>query len=333
MKNILPRTLAFELTYSCNHKCLFCSCPWENEQDYIKDPSLTFDEIKNVIDIVVDNGVNFITFTGGEPTLHPNIRDIIKYAYSKRINISIITNGKNVDKDFLKFLKKYNVYLSISVPGITTFKDHTGIDNIKHVLNLFKMASKLDIITTANIAVTKKNLPELYENIAYPLLNGADYILLNRFMPGGRGMYNKEYVLSNVEINEMLTVAEEALRDAGKMGHVGTELPFCIIDNHKELKNLSVSSKCAAAKEFFVIDPSGYIKTCNHSPVKICKIFEIEKLADSPYWKRFQESDYLPDMCKKCEYHYKCDGGCRECANVNYGDVCGIDPCFDKAFN
>ena len=33
----LPNVAALELTYRCNHKCLFCSCPWESDETYRKD--------------------------------------------------------------------------------------------------------------------------------------------------------------------------------------------------------------------------------------------------------------------------------------------------------
>ena len=28
---------ALELTYRCNHQCIFCSCPWESDEKYRKD--------------------------------------------------------------------------------------------------------------------------------------------------------------------------------------------------------------------------------------------------------------------------------------------------------
>lgn len=35
-------------------------------------------------------------------------------------------------------------------------------------------------------------------------------------------------------------------------------------------------------------------------------------------------------MYKSCKYLDRCDGGCREAANVNYSTIDAIDPCFDK---
>ena len=323
----LPSTAVLELTSRCNHQCIFCSCPWEYDKDY-KNNELSTEEWCRVLDLYFANGVNHVTFTGGEPLLRKDLFNIIEYASLKNFSIGLITNGKNVDDDFLKRLSKYNVILSISVPGITTYKEHTGIDNVEHILSLFEKCKKYNISTVANIAVTKKNIVELYENISLPILSGASYVLLNRFLPGGRGMYNKEFLLSNDEINKMLDIAEEVLSLSGVKGHVGTELPYCILKNPDKYKSLNVSTKCAAAKYIFVTDPTGYIKVCNHSPERLCKWDEIESLKYNETWNRYQLRDYLPKMCRNCTNNDKCDGGCRESARVNYGSISDIDPCF-----
>ena len=324
---MLPSTAVLELTSRCNHFCLFCSCPWEYDKNY-KNTELTTKEWFDVIDKYIENGVNHITFTGGEPLMREDLLDIIGYARKKGLSLGLISNGRDIDDDFLKKLSKLNVLLSISVPGINTFKEHTGIDNVEHVLDIFKKCKELGISTVANIAVTKKNLPELYENISLPILNGAGYVLLNRFLPGGRGMYNKEFLLSKEDINEMLRVAEEVLTTADVDGHIGTELPYCIVDNIEQYKKLKVSTRCSAVKSFFVTDPSGYIKVCNHSPEKICKWNELERLKDSRTWNRYLVSDFKPEMCNSCKYTDKCDGGCREAARVNFGNIDDMDPCF-----
>lgn len=324
---MLPSTAVIELTSRCNHLCLFCSCPWEYDKDY-KNNELRTEEWFAVIDKYIENGVTHITLTGGEPLMRDDLLEIIKYAKGKGLSLGLISNGRNINDSFLEQLSKFDVLLSISVPGIKTFKEHTGVDNIEHVLSIFQKCKEFGINTVANITVTKKNLSELYENISLPLLNGAGYVLLNRFLPGGRGMYNREFLLSRDEINEMLHIAEEVLCSADVDGHVGTELPYCIIDNIEQYKKLKVSTKCSAVKSFFVTDPSGYIKVCNHSPEKICKWNELEKLKENKTWNRYLVSDFKPQMCVSCKHADKCDGGCREAARVNFGEIDDMDPCF-----
>ena len=323
----LPNVAALELTYRCNHRCLFCSCPWESDETYKKD-ELKTEQWFTVIDELMKNGVSAFTLTGGEPLMREDLIRIIEYILQKGASLNMISNGRKIDDEFLDYIAKNKISICISIPGIETFVEHTGIDNVEHVLSLFEKTKVRGIQATANIAVTKKNLPELYENIAYALIKGADYVLLNRFLPGGRGLQNQEYLLTKEETNRMLDIAESVLSKANKYGHVGTELPLCAIDHPERYKHIQVSNLCSAAKGFCVIDPSGYLKVCNHSPVRVCRYDELNTLSQNEYWVRFRNRDYLPEMCKECNKKDKCDGGCREAAHVYYGEITSPDPLF-----
>ena len=324
----LPDVLTAELTYKCNHRCLFCSCPWESKAE-LKDSEMSANEWLSVFEKVKPYGVKHITFSGGEATMRDDLFEILDGAHRLGYSIGCSTNGENADDKFLHEIKKYNCLLSISVPGIDTFAQTTGCDSIENILALFDKCKNLKIQTVANIAVTKKNIKELYENIALPILHGATYVLLNRFLPGGRGLSNIEYLLSLDEINEMFDIAEEVLSKAGIHGHIGTEMPYCGIKSPEKYKYLNIASLCAAVKSFFVVDPSGYIKVCNHSPERLCKWTEVDSLEENDYWKRFIMRDYIPKMCVGCEHlNVKCDGGCREAAHVYYGNINDSDPCL-----
>lgn len=328
---ILPKVAALELTYKCNHKCLFCSCPWESDETY-KKAELKAEEWFSVIDELMKNGVTAFTLTGGEPLMREDLMQIIEYILQKGASLNMISNGRKIDDEFLDYIAKRKISICISIPGIETFVEHTGIDNVEYVLSLFEKTKIRGIQATANIAVTKKNLPELYENIAYALIKGADYVLLNRFLPGGRGLKNQEYLLTKEETNRMLDIAEAVLSKANKYGHIGTELPLCAIDHPERYKHIQVSNLCSAAKGFCVIDPSGYLKVCNHSPVRVCRYDELDTLEQNEYWVRFRSRDYLPKMCKDCDKKDRCDGGCREAAHVSKGDITASDPIFDNRF-
>lgn len=324
----LPNVAALELTYRCNHRCLFCSCPWESDETYRKD-ELKTEQWFAVIDELMKNGVSAFTLTGGEPLMREDLMRIIEYILQKGASLNMISNGRKIDDGFLDYIAKNKISICISIPGIETFVEHTGVDNVEHVLSLFEKTKIRGIQATANIAVTKKNLPELYENIAYALIKGADYVLLNRFLPGGRGLQNQEYLLTKEETNRMLDIAETVLAKANKYGHVGTELPLCAIDHPERYKHIQVSNLCSAAKGFCVVDPSGYLKVCNHSPIRICRYDELETLEQNEYWMQFRNRDYLPETCKDCDKKSKCDGGCREAAHVLYGNTNDNDPIFD----
>jgi len=343
--SFLPTTAVLEMTYACNHRCLFCSCPWESTKGngFAATPELYVDEWKAALEMLCSRGVTDFAFTGGEALLYKGIFEIIAYA-SKQTTIYIeaqnellirkeksprlylISNGTNVTQEILQFLKMHNVQLSMSLPGLSTLAEHTGIGNPDAILEKFTMAHEMGMRTVVNITVTKKNFHELYQTIAAAFLSGADQLLLNRFLPGGRGLsHEKELVLDKEEVIQMLDIAEEALEDAGRFGSVGTELPKCIV-NESKYTRLNIGTRCSAATGFFVIGPDGYIRVCNHSEVKLVHFSDMDTLPDNPYWQQFIFKDYLPKACMGCLHMGVCDGGCREAAHICGGAVDSPDP-------
>ena len=336
----IPDSVVLELTYRCNHKCLFCSCPWEavaeGKPAYEKGQELELEEWKKVLDKLYLLGVRNVSVSGGEALLKDCLIDLLAYIrentlYNQDSSIVLISNGLSMNDDFLKAFRKYNVHLSMSLPGLETFERHTGIDNASGVLYWFQRAREAGIETTVNVTVTNINYHELYETLANGLLAGAGTILLNRFLAGGRGLsYMNELSLSRKQLNGMLDTAEKVLQLSRRIGSVGTEYPVCIIDHIDRYKQLKIGSLCAAAKSFFVIDPSGSVRACNHSPRKVGHIFDEQIISDVNYWETFSNRAYIPKSCTLCKDVNYCDCGCRETASIVNGDLCSKDPCLNQ---
>jgi len=341
--SILPTAVVMEMTYSCNHACVFCSCPWFADPKKIS-KEMSIDEWKELTNIYAEAGVVDFCFTGGEPLLKEGIIDLIKhtaqikahyigvkdgefYDYYATPRLTLLSNGKLVDDNILAFCEEYKIALSISLPGVESFQEHTkGNQPVEHVLELFRKATNRNILTTAGITVTKKNFHELYDTISLALLAGAKRILLNRFLPGGRGLSNREFELTTEQVKAIPDIAESVLSLAKVHGYIGTEYPRCLV-NPDKYQWLSVGTRCAAASTFFVVGPSGMLKVCNHSPIDLVYWRDYDKLSEHSYWKMFTQKSWTPCGCAGChELGVNCDGGCREAAHVCNGTVEAKDP-------
>ena len=339
-KIVLPQAAVLELTYRCNHQCIFCSCPWDAPvANYKKGMELDVDQWKMAVSKLYDRGIVAFSLSGGEVLLKDGFEEIIRHirmeGNKRNLNheIVLISNGRNMKEEYLKLFKENNVHLSMSLPGLTTFKEHTGVDNAEGVLRWFQIAKSYGLRTTVNVTVTKKNINELFETLSMGLLNGADDALINRFLPGGRGLaHRSELELSVEDVNTMLDTVEEVLQLARRYGNVGTEVARCAIRNPEKYKKLSMGYKCAAAKGFFVVDPSGNVRTCNHSPRIVGHIFHDDIITDIEYWNTFAFSDYHPESCKGCKHISQCDCGCREVANILYGSPLSTDTTIVPGF-
>lgn len=329
----LPKCAVLELTYQCNHKCKFCSCPWYAPHgDYPMGQELDLCQWKQVISRLYDFGVEAISISGGECLLKDCLKDILLFINQesqrrkKLKEIVLISNGLEMSKDYLQLFQQCHVHLSMSLPGIETFEEHTGVDNADGVLRWFQEAKKIGLNTTVNITVTKKNYFELFRTVSMGLINGASSVLINRFLPGGRGLsYQNELALNRKQLNGILDTTEEVLTLSNRYGHVGTEIPLCAIDYPKKYKRLGYGTKCAAAKDFFVIDPAGQVRACNHSPKVVGNVFDDDIIKDKEYWAVFANSNYHPTVCKTCKSIDDCDCGCREAANILHHSPCAVD--------
>lgn len=332
---LLPNSAVLELTYRCNHKCLFCSCPWDAKgSNYHRGRELDFGQWKSAIDRLYSLGVKSFSLSGGEALLKDCMPQIVEYIRSESVRrgiafpIVLISNGLAMNDDFLDLFRKNNVHLSMSLPGYGTFAQLTGVDNADGVLHWFRRSNELGIKTTCNVTVTALNYHELFETLSLGLINGADDLLLNRFLLGGRGLGHRELVISNEQLNGMLDTAEEVLHYSNRRGNVGTEIPLCVIKEPEKYRHLSIGSQCAAAKSFFVIGPSGEVRCCNHSPHIVGNILDDEIVSDVAYWNIFAQSNYKPAGCYDCDKVNRCDCGCRECANIVCGSLRAEDPCL-----
>lgn len=121
MKEVcLPKAAVLELTYKCNHKCKFCSCPWDApDSKYPKGEELSVDEWIRVVDILYSQGVESFSLSGGEVLLKEGFETILQHIRDeggKRgifLPIVLISNGRKMKEEYLRLFKKLNVHLSM----------------------------------------------------------------------------------------------------------------------------------------------------------------------------------------------------------------------------
>ena len=103
------KTAVFALTTKCNCKCIMCDMHKKNPEH------ISLNDAKKVLKFLANHEFLVAYFTGGEPTLHPNIVEIVDYASKIGIVTSLTTNG-SVSKNLLKRLKNAGLYvLSVSL--------------------------------------------------------------------------------------------------------------------------------------------------------------------------------------------------------------------------
>ncbi len=95
-----PFHCSLYVTDRCNLSCGYCT-EFDNTR-----PHPDLDSIIRRIDKIADLGVMKLSLSGGEPLLHPEIEQIIRHAKSRRLNVSLSTNGILLTKDMLFRLER-----------------------------------------------------------------------------------------------------------------------------------------------------------------------------------------------------------------------------------
>src|SRR5437899_8100960 len=69
--------MRISVTDRCNFRCVYCM-PEEGMQWLKRDTLLTFDEIERLTRIALELGIEEVRLTGGEPTLRPNLPELVQ---------------------------------------------------------------------------------------------------------------------------------------------------------------------------------------------------------------------------------------------------------------
>lgn len=103
------------LSYQCQCHCKHCGVALFRKKNA---KELTTEEIKSkILDRLKDCGVNVAYFFGGEPTLHKDFLELIRYSTEKGLYSCFDTNGlKLADRDFVKAIKDSGItFLLVSI--------------------------------------------------------------------------------------------------------------------------------------------------------------------------------------------------------------------------
>lgn len=170
-KRPFPITLEVDLTNRCNHRCSFCYYAEHISQN--KD-SLDSSVLKKSLLEARHLGTKAISFTGGgEPMLHKDYFEIIKYTKELGFDVGTITNGSAIQARNADILLDSLQWIRFSVAGGDRESYHKvqGVDQFERVItNLRLLVQKKkeygsQLYMGVRTLVTPKNLSSL-QNLA-----------------------------------------------------------------------------------------------------------------------------------------------------------------------
>nr|MDO8081757.1 radical SAM protein [Candidatus Freyarchaeota archaeon] len=244
--------LMFGITYQCQCNCRHC-CVGNYIKEKLRD--LTTEEAKDVIDQAGRSLV--VNFFGGEPTLRPDLMELINYASEKAVFVLADTNGIRVTKDYAQQLKDNGLellYVSIDSPVAEKHDEYRGFKGCyEKAVKAVKNALDVGLKAVLSTYVTKENLSngefEKVIQLARELgATGVRYLLST---PAGRWLRNVDVRLTAEE--------KERVKELVDFPFVCREFYF----------QPQVTNQCrgVANKEYVYVSPYGDVQPCCFMPL------------------------------------------------------------------
>lgn len=155
-----PIQAVYYLTYRCQSRCNYCNI-WR-EGGPVAEPG---DVIRNVHSLK-DLGVQFISFTGGEPLLYPHLARALESARGHRLRTTVITNGLSYSTRAheIKGLVD-DLEFSLSTTSREAYLKERGVDGLSQVIRSIELAISLGEPVSILATIWEENISELPELI------------------------------------------------------------------------------------------------------------------------------------------------------------------------
>jgi radical SAM protein with 4Fe4S-binding SPASM domain len=311
------------LTYRCNNKCRFCYAfsPYRESQE------MTTDEVKQVIDILVDDAhVPSLSFTGGEPTLRDDLFELVEYGRNRGLRMNLITNGRKCsDPSFVAKLVDAGLnsaQVSIEGPDAETHDFIVGMPGaFEQTVQGIRNLRSTDIYTHCNTTICKPNVDKMEDLIDFHADNlGLSYFSMNMVIyTGTAAKLREELQVTYSEIGDIVKRVGRRARKKQIQFVWYAPTPVCLFN---PIAHGLGAKMCAACDGLISIDAEGGVLPCSSFSNPVGNLLH-EGFArvwynrSSLFWRA---KDYAPDGCKKCDQFAFCNAAC-----PLYFDVMGFE--------
>ncbi|MBI4655463.1 MAG: radical SAM protein [Elusimicrobia bacterium] len=290
MKTMIKR-IDLKIGFDCNNLCDFCAQGDKRSANKMR----SLDEIKKILVNAKKQKILGVVFTGGEPTLHPDILDAVKFARGAGFNtIQVQTNGRKFAYyEFCAELKKAGATeMGPSIHG-SRARIH---DSLTHSKGSFRQvvqgiinSKKLGLFVLTNTVITSRNYQDLPELARLLVYLGVDQFQLAFIHMVGTAWKNRKWLVPEKSV--VIDYVHKAL-DIGRTARVRcyTEaIPFCFMRGYEDCVAERIIPEGPVADAGFYLDSYGDYRRregkIKHEKCRKCLYF---KICEGP-WKEYPE--------------------------------------------
>jgi len=324
--------IQWHITNLCNLRCKHCY-----QDDFSKKSDLDWAGLKKVSDNLLNTLMKWdktacIHLTGGEPLLKPELFLLLNDLDQQSMveELGIITNGFPIDREMIRKLSSFSKLkkIKISLDGgdaetNDSIRQKGTFDKVMQNLPLIKEKERFEILFM--FTAMKKNfrsLPSLFKLCQDLGVNG---LIIERFIPLGRGREVMGEVLSKEEWKEMIGMFLDFFSNEGEEHSFPPYQAFQISFSGEEPELLG--APCVIGVDGLCIMPEGSVFPCRRFPISIGNLLDQslrEIWEKSELLEKLRRKENLKSKCGSCQM--KDCRGCRSLALALTGDYLGEDP-------
>ena len=305
---------------SCNLACRHCWITPTFDPNGSNDRFVKLEYVEKAIREGKPLGLQSVKLTGGEPTLHPQFRELVALIDEAGLDVIIETNGTLVDDDLAEYLKQKGVsFISVSVDGATA-EVHDALrgvpgcykDALDGIRALVKVGYPVQLICTLH----RGNVSQMAEAVALAESLGCGSVKFNHVQRVGRGeQFAKEQGLEIPEIIELYHHVENELLAQSRV-RIYFDIPFAFYPIRKLLDDSL--SRCTV-RNILAMLAGGELSLCGIGvtvPELIYGHMDNGNLRevwfDSPGLALLREQipAQLEGICSQCLHRDLCQGEC-----------------------
>lgn len=329
-----PSAVSIALTARCQLHCRHCGNDSGPEHGAVLELAL----IEGALAELQAWDVKQVRLSGGEPTLHPQLDEILDACRRRAISVSLHTHGVLADSIVARLLASPIASFQVSLDGLETGHEKIrGKGSFAASLNSCRRLRGAGRSLTIVCHVGRHNLADVTGLAAVAAGLGAD-LQLSPLRPVGLARAALADVLP--QAHDYLRVVSEvsALRQAHPRIRILTD--FDIIDPEQtEFAAAAAAAACSAGRSQVSIAANGDVYPCAFFATpdhRFCAgNLHRESLEEiwrsSPVFEPFRLHSKALE-CQACaHYRQRCSGGCPATAHFHGGALDALDPtCFAR---
>jgi MoaA/NifB/PqqE/SkfB family radical SAM enzyme len=275
-----PLYIAWQVTNECNLACLHCieeSGPGKAFPDELSDA-----QVFSVLEQAMDLEVPYLSFSGGEPMVHPRFFEMVDFVCKRNGQLKIETNGHFLSRDNCDRLKALGVKaVQVSLDGATsaTFNRMRVRGNFNVAVEGVKNLQAAGVPIEVNYSPTRFNTHEIGIAVDLAAELGAYSFYTGRTMYTGNAVKTWHRLDPTEEQYQayFATLHEKTEEYRGRMRVHFHEMGL--------LEELRYRLRHPAA--LLIVLPNGLVKLINALPF-VCGDLRKQSLRD--IWSRFQDA-------------------------------------------